>query len=64
MGNYKNLKEDKEFFPYEYGSSRYENMQESVFSLLRRQELASNFDLILKHTYLRSNLNYENHLFY
>jgi hypothetical protein len=49
MGNYKNLKEDKEFFPYEYGSSRYENMQESVFSLLRRQELESNFDLIYKH---------------
>ena len=49
MENYKNLKEDKEFFPYEYGSSRYENMRESVFSLLRRQELESNFDLIYKH---------------
>ena len=49
MENYKNLKKDKEFFPYEYGSSRYENMRESVFSLLRRQELESNFDLIYKH---------------
>ena len=49
MENYKNLKEDNDLFPYEYGSSRYENMRESVFSLLRRQELESNFDLIYKH---------------
>ena len=49
MEDYKNLKEDNDLFPYEYGSSRYENMRESVFSLLRRQELESNFDLIYKH---------------
>ena len=49
MENYKNLKEDNDLFPYEYGSSRYEDMRESVFSLLRRQELESNFDLIYKH---------------
>ena len=49
MEGYKNLKEDNDLFPYEYGSSRYEDMRESVFSLLRRQELESNFDLIYKH---------------
>ena len=49
MENYKNLKEDNDLFPYEYGSSRYEDMREYVFSLLRRQELESNFDLIYKH---------------
>jgi hypothetical protein len=49
MESYKNLKEDNDLFPYEYGSSRYEDMRESVFSLLRRQELESNFDLIYKH---------------
>ena len=49
MDNFKNLKEDKDLFPYEYGVKDYGYMRESVFSLLRRQELASNFDLILKH---------------
>ena len=30
MENYKNLKEDKEFFPYEYGASRYSHTSENL----------------------------------
>ena len=49
MENYKNLKEDKEFFPYEYGSSRYSQTSDSIMHLTIREELASNIDLIYTH---------------
>ena len=49
MENYKNLKEDKEFFPYEYGASRYSQTSRSIMKLSIREELASNIDLIYKH---------------
>jgi len=49
MENYKNLSEDNDLFPYEYGVSRYDNMHESIFSLLRRKELSPNIGLIQKH---------------
>ena len=41
MDNFKNHKEDKDLFPYEYGASSYDHMRESIFALLRREELAS-----------------------
>ena len=46
MENYKNLKEDKEFFPYEYGASRYSQTSESIMKLSIREELASKINLI------------------
>ena len=49
MGNCKNMREDNDLFPYEYGVSRYDNMREPIFNLLRRKDLASNIDLIQKH---------------
>ena len=49
MENYKNLKEDKEFFPYEYGASRYSQTSGSIMKLSIREELASKIDLICKH---------------
>jgi hypothetical protein len=49
MENYKNLKEDKEFFPYEYGASRYSQTSRSIMKLSIREELASNIDLIYTH---------------
>ena len=49
MENYKNLKEDKEFFPYEYGASRYSQTSESIMKLSIREELASNINLIYTH---------------
>ena len=51
MENYKNLKEDKEFFPYEYGSLIYNDamMNKRILDLFRRKELESNMDLIYKH---------------
>ena len=51
MGNCKNLREDNDLFPYEYGVSRYDNMREPIFDLLRRKDLASNIDLIQKHMF-------------
>ena len=51
MENYKNLMEDHDLFPYEYGVSRYDNMREPIFDLLRRKDLASNIDLIQKHMF-------------
>ena len=49
MENYKNLKEDKEFFPYEYGASRYSQTSDAILQLSVREELASNIDLIYTH---------------
>ena len=49
MENYKNLKEDKEFFPYEYGALRYSQTSRSIMKLLIREELASNINLIYTH---------------
>ena len=49
MENYKNLKEDKKFFPYEYGASRYSQTSRSIMKLSIREELASNIDLIYTH---------------
>ena len=51
MENYKNLKEDKEFFPYEYGSLIYNDamMNKRILDLFRRKEVESNMDLIYKH---------------
>ena len=34
MGNYKNLKEDKEFFPYEYGAEDYRDMSDPILLVL------------------------------
>ena len=51
MEGYKNLKEDKEFFPYEYGSLIYNDamMNKRILDLFRRKELESNMDLICNH---------------
>jgi len=49
MEYYKNLKEDKEFFPYEYGASRYSQTSDAILQLSVREELASNIDLIYTH---------------
>ena len=49
MENYKNLREDKEFFPYEYGASRYSQTSDAILQLSVREELASNIDLIYTH---------------
>ena len=49
MENYKNLEDDNNFFPYEYGASSYDHMRESIFALLRREELASSIRSIYKH---------------
>ena len=49
MENYKNLKEDKEFFPYEYGASRYSQTSGSIMKLSIREELASKIVLIYTH---------------
>ena len=49
MDNFKNHKEDKDLFPYEYGASSYDHMRESIFALLRREELASSIRSIYKH---------------
>ena len=49
MENYKNLKEDKEFFPYEYGASRYSHTSGSIMKLSIREELASKINLIYTH---------------
>ena len=49
MDNYINQKKDKKFFPYEYGTSRYGQMREPIFGLLRREELAPNIGFIYKH---------------
>ncbi len=48
MENYINLKEDKNFFPYEYGVSSYDAMHKPFFDLLKREELGPNIDLICK----------------
>ena len=49
MENYKNLREDKGFFPYEYGASRYSQTSDAILQLSVREELASNIDLIYIH---------------
>ena len=51
MEDYKNLKEDNDFFPYEYGSLIYNDamMNKRILDLFRRKELESNMDLIYKH---------------
>ena len=49
MEYYKNLKEDKEFFPYEYGASRYSQTSDAILQLSVREDLASNIDLIYTH---------------
>jgi len=49
MENYKNLREDKGFFPYEYGASRYSQTSDAILQLSVREELASNIDLIYTH---------------
>ena len=49
MDNFKNHKEDKDLFPYEYGALSYDHMRESIFALLRREELASSIRSIYKH---------------
>ena len=49
MENYKNLREDKKFFPYEYGASRYSQTSDAILQLSVREELASNIDLIYTH---------------
>ena len=48
MDNYKNNREDNNLFPYEYGVSRYEDMLEAIFSLLRK-ERSPNIDFVDKH---------------
>ena len=54
MENYKNMREDKRFFPYEYGASRYSQTSDAILQLSVREELASNIDLIytLKSTFI------------
>ena len=49
MENYKNLEDDNNFFPYEYGASSIDQMRESIFALLRREELASSIRSIYQH---------------
>ena len=51
MEDYKNLKEDNDLFPYEYGSLIYNDamMNKRILDLFRRKELESNMDLICKH---------------
>ena len=49
MDNFKNLKEDKDLFPYEYGAEDYRDMRGPIKALLRREELSPNFDLLKKH---------------
>ena len=48
MEDYKNLKEDNDLFPYEYGSLIYNDvmMNKRILDLFRRKELESNMDLI------------------
>ena len=48
MGNCKNLREDNDLFPYEYGVSSYEDMHEAIFSLLRK-ERSPNIEFVNKH---------------
>ena len=52
MENYKNLEDDNNFFPYEYGASSYDHMRESIFALLRREELASSTTSTLYRYYM------------
>ena len=51
MEDYKNLKEDNDLFPYEYGSLIYNDvmMNKRILDLFRRKEVESNMDLICKH---------------
>jgi hypothetical protein len=51
MEDYKNLKEDNDLFPYEYGSLIYNDamMNKRILDLFRRKEVESNMDLIYKH---------------
>ena len=49
MDNFKNLKEDKDLFPYEYGAEDYRDMRGPIKALLRREELSPNFDLLKEH---------------
>ena len=51
MENYKNLREDNDLFPYEYGASGYNvKMFELIKDFIRRESEGSNLDLI--RTYL------------
>ena len=51
MEIYNILREDKEFFPYEYGSLIYNDamINKRILDLFRRKEVESNMDLICKH---------------
>ena len=51
MEDYKNLKEDNDLFPYEYGSLKYNDviMNKRILDLFRRKEVESNMDLIYIH---------------
>ena len=51
MGNYKNLREDNDLFPYEYGASGYSvKMFELIKDFIRRESEGTNLDII--RTYL------------
>jgi len=51
MENYKNLMEDNDLFPYEYGASGFDSkMFELIKDFIRRESVGSNLDLI--RTYL------------
>ena len=50
MDNYKNTREDKDLFPYEYGAEYLkDDMANSILTLFRREELKSHFDQIWEH---------------
>jgi hypothetical protein len=49
MGNCKNLREDNDLFPYEYGVSEYHHMREPIYDLYEKKDLQSNINLLKKY---------------
>ena len=49
IDNFKNNREDKDFFPYEYGAEDIDDMKSVCFTMFGSKEFESNLDLILKH---------------
>jgi len=49
MEKFKNTREDKDLFPYEYGAENYNDMREVCFNLYKLKELESDLKHLYKH---------------
>ena len=49
MENFKNAREDKDLFPYEYGADNYNDMREVCFNLYKSKELKPDLEHLYKH---------------